>query len=435
MHLHQLVDVRDIHTGAGGNPLAARGVEQRGLAPLGARHRQDDRFLALQHAVVDVRHRFLGFAHAGHHAHDAAHAAHALHLAQLLGQVFEIELALLELRGHPLGFFGVHLLGRLLDEADDVALPEDSACDALGIERVEAVELFADAEELDRQAGDGAHGERCAAAPVAVHPCQDESGQRQAFVEAAGRLDRVLTREGVGDQKNFRGLSYCGDLGRLAHHLLVDRGAAGGVEEEDVIAADLGGLDRAAGDVGGQLARNDRQRGDQRTGLLGEDRELFHGRRAAHVERGEQDALLAAVGEAFGDLAGGGGFARALQAGHHHDRRGHIDAKVGFFLVRAEHVDEGIIDDLDDLLARADRADDFFADGAHAHLVDEVLDHRQRHVGLEQGYADFAQGFADVLFGQRAAPGQAVEDTAKAFAQGVEHRFRLLMTRKAEKPR
>ena len=91
------------------------------------------------------------------------------------------------------------------------------------------------------------------------------------------------------------------------------------------------------------------------------------------------------------------------------------------FLVRAEHLDEGVIDDLDDLLAGADRADDLFADSTHAHLLDEILDHRQGDVRLQQRDPDLAQGFVHVLVGQRAAAGQAVKDTAKTFAQGVEH--------------
>ena len=58
---------------------------------------------------------------------------------------------------------------------------------------------------------------------------------------------------------------------------------------------------------------------------------------------------------------------------------------------------------------------------AVAHLGDEVAHHRQRHVGVEQGDADLAQGLADVGLRQRAAAAQAVEDAGKLVGQGFEH--------------
>ena len=44
------------------------------------------------------------------------------------------------------------------------------------MEGLERVELFAGAEELDRRAGDRAHRERRAAAPIAVGAGQDDAG-------------------------------------------------------------------------------------------------------------------------------------------------------------------------------------------------------------------------------------------------------------------
>ena len=75
------------------------------------------------------------------------------------------------------------------------------------------------------------------------------------------------------------------------------------------------------------------------------------------------------------------------------------------------------MDDLDHLLAGRDRADHILADGAGAHLVDEFLDHRQRHVGLDQGGAHFAQGGIDISLGQGAATAKLVEDAGQAGLQ------------------
>ena len=64
------------------------------------------------------------------------------------------------------------------------------------------------------------------------------------------QMMEVLTGEGIGYEEDFRRVGDGGNLGGLAHHLFVNRGAAGGIEEEDVQAADLGSLKRAPGDVG-----------------------------------------------------------------------------------------------------------------------------------------------------------------------------------------
>ena len=87
----------------------------------------------------------------------------------------------------------------------------------------------------------------------------------------------------------------------------------------------------------------------------------------------------------------------------------------------AEHLDERVVDDLDDLLARSDRAQNLLADRLLGRLVDELAHHRQRHVGLEQGDPDLAHRPAHVGLGQRAAAAQPVEDGAEAVAQTVEH--------------
>ena len=78
--------------------------------------------------------------------------------------------------------------------------------------------------------------------------------------------------------------------------LVVERGAAGGVEQHHVVAAEPGGLERALGDLRRHLALDHRQRVDAR--LAAEHGELLHRRRAAHVERGHQHFFLLPVGEA-----------------------------------------------------------------------------------------------------------------------------------------
>jgi hypothetical protein len=251
------------------------------------------------------------------------------------------------------------LLG-LLDEGDDVAHAEDAPGDAVGVEGLERVGALADADELDRLAGDGAHREGRTAAAVAVHPGQDDAGEADAGVEVLRGVDGVLAGEAVDDEEGLARLGRVADGLDLGHQLVVDREAAGGVEEDDVVAAERRLLLGALGDGDGVLAGDDGQGVD--ADLRAEDGELLHRGRAARVERGHQDALALALLQALGELGRGRRLARALEADHQ-DRRGRVvDAERGRVLVLAgEDADELVMDDLDDLLARRDRAGDGLA--------------------------------------------------------------------------
>ena len=167
---------------------------------------------------------------AGQHRHQPAHAAHALHLHELLAQVGKVEGALAHLLGDARRLLGVDRRGGLLDQRDDVAHAEDAVGDARGMKVLDGVDLFAGADELDRLAGDRPHRQRGAAAAVAVDAGQHDAGEPDALVEAAGEVDGVLAGERVGDQQNFMRRGGAAHFGRFAHHRLVEREAAGGVE-------------------------------------------------------------------------------------------------------------------------------------------------------------------------------------------------------------
>src|SRR6185312_6126756 len=87
----------------------------------------------------------------------------------------------------------------------------------------------------------------------------------------------------------------------------------------------------------------------------------------------------------------------------------------------AEHLDQSVMDDLDYLLARRDRAQHLLADRLLGRAVDELAHDRQGDIGLEQGDADFAHRAAHVGLIERAAAAQAVEDAAQTIAQALEH--------------
>src|SRR6185295_15818114 len=80
----------------------------------------------------------------------------------------------------------------LLDEAEDVAHPENAPDHAGGIEGLEGVDLLAETRELDRPARDRGRGERGSAPRVAVELAQHDAGDPDPTVELLGALDRVL---------------------------------------------------------------------------------------------------------------------------------------------------------------------------------------------------------------------------------------------------
>ncbi len=196
----------------------------------------------------------------------------------------------------------------------------------------------------------------------------------------------------------------------LGHQLFVDMGAAGGIEQQHVIAAELGGFQRAGGDLRRAFAGDDGKR--RHLGLLAEHAQLLLRGGPAGIERGHQHFLLVALLQALAELGGGRGLARALQADqhHHHRRRG---GEVDALRVVAQHTHQLVIDDLDDHLAGRDRAHHILADRLRLHRVDKVAHHVERDIGLEQRAAHLAHGFRHVGLAQRALAGELVEDGVK----------------------
>ena len=222
----------------------------------------------------------------------------------------------------------------------------------------------------------------------------------------------------IRDQQHFMRVGGGFDLGRLGHHLFVERGAAGGVEQHHVVAAELGGFQRAPGDLRRLLAGHDRQGLDLE--IAPEHRELLHRRRAVDVERGHQHLALVALGQAAGEFGGGGGFAGALQADHHDGDRRH-GVEVDGLAVGTKRGDQFVMDDLHHHLAGGHRLDHGGADRLLADPIDEAADHVERDVGLEQRAAHLAHRGIDVGLRQRPAPGQPIENATQFFRQIVEH--------------
>ena len=352
--------------------------------------------------------------------------AHLLDLAELVAEVLEGEAVAGErLAGELLGLALVELLFGALEQGGDVAHAHNAADDAVRVEGLKGVGLFAGAEELDGRAGDVADGERRAAAGVTVHLGEDGAGDGEQVVEGLGGLDGVLTGHGVGDEEDLGGVEQLFELRHLIHQGGVDLVAAGGVDDEHV-AAEVGGLALGlageaedlvgAGGGVGELALVDI--GADR---LGDDGELLAGGGAVDVD-GDEHGAMAGLLEPLAELAAGGRLTGSLQAGHEDDA-GRLGALLEARGVLAEEVDELVVDDLDDLLGGAEGGGDLGAHRLVADVLDEFVDDGEVHVGFEQGETDLTDGLGDVLVGDGALATEVLKGALELIGEILKHNW------------
>jgi hypothetical protein len=192
--------------------------------------------------------------------------------------------------------------------------------------------------------------------------------------------------------------------------------AAGGVDEDHVVVMPLGVVQRGGGNVGRLLLAGRREKvypGLGRNGF-----QLFDGGGAIDVATDGQHLLLLPLLEPLAELGRGGGLAGALQAGHQDHRRrlgGEVEPGTG----AAHQFGEFAMDDADQCLAGRQRADHFLAEGLFPDAGGELLDHRQRDVGFEQGHAHFAQHVGNVVFGQSSLAAQVFYDATEPLGKVV----------------
>ena len=236
---------------------------------------------------------------------------------------------------------------------------------AVGVERLELVELLAGTREEDRLADDLLHRQRGATARVAVDLGEDHAVEADRLVERVGDVHRFLTGHRVDDEQRVVRLDRGVDRAQLVHQLGVDLETAGGVDDHDVATEPLRLRDRAARDV-------------HRIGRLGEERDLDAFREHAQLlDRGralevgaDEQRLQALRLQQPRELARGGRLSGALQAREHHDRR-RLRAHRELAGRAAERLDELFVHDLDELLAGLEALREVGADRALLHPLDE----------------------------------------------------------------
>ena len=260
-------------------------VEAGGIFALIGRHRLDDRLGARQRRLIDLRVFERARIHAGHHARQVLQIAHALELDELIVKIGEGEFVGAELLFQLLRLFLIERRLRLFDEREHIAHAEDARRHASRVERLDLVELFAHADELDGLARNGFHRERRAAARVAVELGQEHAVNIQRVVERLRGVHCVLTRHGVHHEQDLVRLHRRLDRLELVHERFVDVQAARRVKEHHVVSVPHGVLHGGLGDVHRVVLTHLKHRDAE---LPAHDLKLLDGSGAVHVARGEQ---------------------------------------------------------------------------------------------------------------------------------------------------
>ena len=190
------------------------------------------------------------------------------------------------------------------------------------------------------------------------------------------------------------------------------------VENDDLdVPRPLGLVDRVAADLQG-TALGRVFAVDRHADLLADDLELIDGGRSLQVG-GDEHRLDALLLQHLREFAAGRRLAASLQTAHHQDRDP-VPLDVQRMVDRAHQVDELVVDDADDLLARLERLQHLFADRLFGNPRDELLGDFIVDVGLEQGLTDLAQTVADIRIGQTAAVDKR-QRAANAVCNRVKH--------------
>ena len=201
----------------------------------------------------------------------------------------------------------------------------------------------------------------------------------------------------------------------LVHQLLVNLQAAGGIDDDIVVAVVLGVAHSLLGGEHRVLGAPLEHRGP---GLLPHHLQLFDSRGAVDVAGHQQGAVALGL-QLVGQLGGVGGFTGALQAAHHDDGRrvgGHFQP----LLAAAHQAGQLLVDDFDDHLGGGEALHHLAAHGAVGDFLGELFGHLVVDIGFQQGQAHFPHGFLYVRLGELALAAQLFKGIAKLFRQTLE---------------
>ncbi len=284
--------------------------------------------------------------------------------------------------------------GRLFDEREHVAHAEDARGHAVGVEGLDLVELFAGADELDGLAGHRLDGERRAASGVAV-----ELGEHDAVdVEVSSNAVAALTASWPVMASTTSRISsgLTASLTALSSSIscLVDVQAAGGIEEDHVVAV-VDGVRRPPWRYRPGSSAPSRR---QARRAVADDLQLLDGGGTVDVAGGEQ-RLFALLFEGPASLAP----LVVLPAPCRPTSMttvGGCEPKVSFCVSPPMSAVSSSLTILTTFWAGVRLSSTSAPTQRSVVFGDEVLDDLVVDVGLEQRHADLAHGFLDVGLGQ-----------------------------------
>ena len=321
--LDERVDIFDFGATTSGDASFAAGVGQQiRVATFFGCHRKNNRFDALDLALVHRIFKFLHLAHllanARNHAEDLLQRAkfpHRIHRAQ---KILEIEGAFSHLLFHFLGFVFIIDLFGAFDQRHHVAHAQNALGKAVGMKRFKRVGFFACTKKLDRYTRNFAHRKRRATTGITVHFGHNQAGEWHFGVEGFGHFDRFLADHRIHDQHHFVRLNALGDSLQLGHQAIINLQASGGINNHQIVAVDACLAQPVFHNVGRRNVRAFAVHGDIQ--LFAQRFKLLDRGGSVDVSRNQQ-WHFAFFTQMQGQFRRHRGFARALQTNQHNNRR------------------------------------------------------------------------------------------------------------------
>ena len=136
--------------------------------------------------------------------------------------------------------------------------------------------------------------------------------------------------------------------------------------------------------------------------------------------RRDKQGLAALLLQMQGELGAVGRLPRALDP-RHHDHHGVRAGKLERAMLAAQGRRQLVANDLDYLLSRSEAPHYLIGERPPADSTEEVVDHLERHVGLQQCRADLIEGRVHLLGMELASRTKLPEDRVETVAQRIEH--------------
>jgi len=148
---------------------------------------------------------------------------------------------------------------------------------------------------------------------------------------------------------------------------------------------------------------------------------LLHSRRTNEIA-GHEENFPALGFQAVRELGRGRRLARALEPEEKDDGLSVGSSQVEILICVAEKGNHLVVDDFDELLARAYRTKDLFTLRFLQGGINEAPHDAQVHIGFEEGHLYLFDGVLYVFFGYRGLPAYSTEDVDEFFCDFLQHR-------------